>query len=182
MFYHAELHAVEIIESLNKITHFIGVDFNSLYPSAFSSVENVNNPYTDHKMYMPGRMTSSMTVHNENQLNRALKIINSKNTLFIALIKGYIPEECRNKCINFLPIIRNINVEKTEDIIGEYMYNYMSKHNYKLDDSEKKLTQTFCTYPISEYEFKQKNFIKNIHHQHKYNFIHGQIHNLDQYQ
>ena len=173
--------SINIINTANKITHFIGVDFNSLYPSSFASVENKNNPYTDHKMYMPGKMTSSMTIHNENQLKRALKIINSKNTLFIALIKGYIPEECRNKCINFLPIIRNINVEKSEDIIGEYMYNYMSNHNYKLDNSEKKLTQTFCTYPISEYEFKQKNFIKNIHHQHKYNYIHGQIHNLDQY-
>ena len=35
------------------ITHVCGVDFNSLYPSSYSSEPNKNNPYTNHIMYMP---------------------------------------------------------------------------------------------------------------------------------
>ena len=166
---------VKIIDTGNKITHFTSVDFNSLYPSCYSSEFNINNPYTNHKMYMPGRLTSSMTVVEPAQLRRAMYIIKSKTELFSALIKGHIPEENRNKCINFLPIIRNINVEKDSEIIGEYMYEYMSKHNYNTTNSERKLTQTFCTYPISEFEFKKQYHYQLMECQNpgKYKWIHG---------
>ena len=82
------------------MTHFCGVDFNSLYPSAFSSKNNLNNPYTNHKMLMPGRIDKILTDKND-----CLKIINSRDTLFLATIKGHINEKYINDFINFSPNI-----------------------------------------------------------------------------
>jgi hypothetical protein len=45
---------VNIIDTNNIITQIIGIDFNSLYPSSYSSLLHPFNPYTDGTMYMPG--------------------------------------------------------------------------------------------------------------------------------
>jgi hypothetical protein len=45
---------INIIETKNKITHIIGIDFNSLYPSSYFSIHHPFNPYTDSIMYVPG--------------------------------------------------------------------------------------------------------------------------------
>jgi hypothetical protein len=45
---------VHIIDTNNIITHIIGIDFNSLYPSSYSSLPHPFNPYTNGIIYMPG--------------------------------------------------------------------------------------------------------------------------------
>ena len=50
--YNSNNKQVEIIDTKNKITHFSSIDFNSLYPSSYSSQYNELIPYTNHKMYM----------------------------------------------------------------------------------------------------------------------------------
>ena len=156
--YHEESNSVEIIDTKNIISHFIGIDFNSLYPSVFSGQSHDEIKYTNGKMYMPGRVTSYMEVKNELQLKRALSIIHSKDRfnengeLFIADVKGYIPKERLNECINFLPIIRNIDVLTNEGAIGKYMYDYMIKNNYDIEKVQRKLTQTYCTNPIQRWD------------------------------
>jgi hypothetical protein len=47
---------INIIDTKNKITHIIRIDFSSLYPSSYSSIPHPFNPYTDGIMYMPGRL------------------------------------------------------------------------------------------------------------------------------
>ena len=167
LFYHSELHAVEIIQTLNKISHFIGVDFNSLYPSAFSGVYHDANPYTGGKMYMPGKVTSFMENTAEHpwteaQKKRVYSIIHNKDRkskdpakiekieLFVAEVAGYIPPENLNKCINFLPIFRNVDVPLREEVIGNFMCDYMDKNeigrsNDKSYDVRRTLTQLFST-------------------------------------
>jgi hypothetical protein len=44
---------LHIIDTHNIITHIIGIDFNSLYPSSYSSIPHPFNPYTDGIIYMP---------------------------------------------------------------------------------------------------------------------------------
>jgi hypothetical protein len=56
---------VHIIDTNNIITHIIGIDFNSLYPSSYSSLPHPFNPYTDGIMYMPGPLKSKITDQNE---------------------------------------------------------------------------------------------------------------------
>jgi hypothetical protein len=41
-------------DSENIMTHVIGTDFNSLYPSAYGSIRTPWNPYDNGVMYMPG--------------------------------------------------------------------------------------------------------------------------------
>ena len=137
---------VEIIDTNNKITHFSSIDFNSLYPSSYSSQYNELIPYTNHKMCMPGKLINKIKVETEKQFKYCLDIINKKQDLFVAVIKGQIPEDNLNKCINYLPLFRNVKVENKPEIIGDYMYEYMKKINYiNIDKSEIKLTQTFTT-------------------------------------
>ena len=129
-----------------KMTHVCGTDFNSLYPSSFSSQYNENIPYTGHKMYMAGKLNKVIEVNKDN-FNRVYEMIhsdnrfNEKGQLFIATVKGHIPEKYWNEFINFPPIIRNYEVETTENNIGSYMYNYMKENGFKTDSKERKLTQ-----------------------------------------
>ncbi|WP_458455092.1 hypothetical protein [Methanobrevibacter sp.] len=143
LFYHEDTHSVEVIETMNKITHFIGVDFNSLYSSSFSGVYHVFIPYTGGKMYMPGKVTSFTSNMTPNQKKRAMAIIKNPKRkskdqadidsieLFVAEVKGYIPPSNLNKCINFLPIFRNMDVPLSPEVIGEYMTDYMETNNIK---------------------------------------------------
>ena len=110
--------------------HFFGVDFNSLYLSVFSSTPHKFITYTDGKMYMPGRLTGVIKVIRDDGVDdearkKALSIIDAKKSLFVAEIKGHIHKEYINDCINFLPILRIINIKTDEQTIGSFMYNYM---------------------------------------------------------
>jgi hypothetical protein len=74
---------LEIDHTNNIITHCMGVDANSLYPSCFSSSINPNIPYTEGQMYMLGRLLQSFKCDTEKQKAYALNIINEKKELFI---------------------------------------------------------------------------------------------------
>ena len=156
-----ETTAVSINDTKNVITHFSSIDFNSLYPSCFSGEYHPCCKYTNGRMYMPGYLVSSMECKTEAQKKRAIAIINNKNRfndkaeLFIAEVKGTIPKRRINECINFLPIIRNLNVDVCERVLGSYMCDYMEKNNYgdmlTSSNKPKKLTQTYSTDPILKY-------------------------------
>lgn len=129
------------------MTHVCGTDFNSLYPSSFSSVENPNIPYTGGRLYMPGRLLKYYEVIPGLNDNEAYDLIMSddrfttKGQLFIAEIKGHIDEDYINEFINFPPIFRNIDIKTDEQTIGSYMYNYMKSNELSVDNKERKLTQ-----------------------------------------
>ena len=103
------------------MTHYMGVDFNSLYPSAFSSTQHEFIPYTGGRMHLPGQITNIYKCDREKVKKIALDIINQKTTLFIAVVRGHIPKEHINKFINFLPIFRNIEITTDEKTIGPFM-------------------------------------------------------------
>ena len=111
---------------------------------------------------MPGKVTSFMENLTEAQKKRAYAIIHNKNRkstdpekideieLFVAEVSGYIPPEKINKCINFLPIFRNVDVPLREEVIGKFMCDYMDKNeigrtNTKGFDVRRTLTQLFST-------------------------------------
>ena len=113
------------------MTHVCGTDFNSLYPSSFSSKTNPNIPYTGGRMYMSGKITQVINCTaalarasgESDNFQELLSMIlnnrfNEKGKLFIATVKGRIPEEYYNDFINFAPIIRNYEVETSEENIG----------------------------------------------------------------
>jgi hypothetical protein len=107
-------------------------------------------PYSDNRFLMPGGITSLMTSTNDEpltnkQMKRAKDIIynpnrttNDVDELFIAEVKGYIPEEYVNDYLDFPPIIRAVEIKNSADVIGDYMsnlfneYNPNSKKEYKL--------------------------------------------------
>ena len=77
------------------MTHVYGTEFNSLFPSSFSSQYNENIPYTGHKMYMPGKLLGVIKVDRNDkcELEKAKSILNSSiGQKFIATIKGHIPK------------------------------------------------------------------------------------------
>jgi hypothetical protein len=80
--------ALDIVDTNNPITHCIGIDFNSLYPSVFSGVKHEFNPYTDGYMYMPGDVKFRTTDH-----KIAKKIVDERKELFIVSVKGH----CKDK-------------------------------------------------------------------------------------
>ena len=57
----------------NIMTHVLGVDFNSLYPSSYSSNENVNNPYTGGKMFMPGRVLAHVITDTNDKKTKSFR-------------------------------------------------------------------------------------------------------------
>jgi hypothetical protein len=130
---------VKIIETFNVITHVLGIDFNSLYPSMFAGIIHEFNPYTDHTIYMPG-----YTKYRTKDKELMRKIINAKKELFIVSLKGHCSDI--DKVINFPPIIRNVEFQTSKDIIGETMYDYMKKHNMPVDRKVRKLTQLTDTH------------------------------------
>jgi hypothetical protein len=137
---------LEIDHTNNIITHCMGVDANSLYPSWFSSSINPNIPYTVGQMYMPGRLLQSFNCNTEKQKAYALNIINEKKDLFITEVKLISSNEVKNKFVNFPPIMRNISITNSKDMIGEVMYNYMKDNGMKVDGKSVKLTQLLDTH------------------------------------
>jgi hypothetical protein len=82
----------------NLVTHITGVDFNALYPSAYSSIPNKMIGYTGNlKEYIKHKQ-------------RMLDIINEKKELFVVTLKGAIREVRWNEFINYALIIRNIEI------------------------------------------------------------------------
>jgi hypothetical protein len=151
----------------NTMTHITGCDWSSLYPSAFSGNTHPFIPYTGHKLYMPGyqlKLYSKETpegdralwAHNKQEM---LKIINNPDRTeceheptidrlpwFVAVVKGHIPEEYINDYINFPPIIKKLDIETSENVIGKFMYDHIVKNNLPHDKSEHKLTQLLSTH------------------------------------
>ena len=129
----------------NIMTNFVGVDFNSLYPSVFSSSAHPFIKYTGGKMYMPGKIKKFLICDDEKKKAYAREVIAKQDTLFVAEILGEIPKEYINEFINFLPIFRNIEITTDEDTLGSFMYNYMKENNLPIDKKERKLTQLAST-------------------------------------
>jgi len=133
----------------NIVSHVAGVDFNSLYPSCYSSAfhEFIRRMgYDEGRFYMPGRVLEE--IHDD---KRALEIIRrgkDYENLYVVEVEGYIPEYMLNKAANFPPIIRNYTVEFIPERIGQFMYNNMVSNGTIKDGqkkSEKKLTNLSST-------------------------------------
>jgi len=67
--------------------------------------------------------------------------------LFIVKPKSFIPSHKIKKCVNFAPIIRNFEIELTEEVVGPYMFNLLQQNDVKTGPgvTERKLTQGFST-------------------------------------
>jgi hypothetical protein len=107
----------------NVVIQITGVDFNALYPSAYSSILNLMIEYTGNKMLILCNFKEYIT-----DKQRILGIINEKKELFVITLKGGIPEERWNEFINYAQIIRNIEIG-----------------NSKSKKRQKKLTQLMTT-------------------------------------
>jgi hypothetical protein len=105
------------------------VDFNSLYPSAYSSYKTNKIAYTDGRLLMPGGV-KLYTIDK----NRIAQIIQSREELFIVSVKGRIPEEWYNKFLEFPPIFRNLMVGKQKKLtqLLSTMGQFMTFNNYYL--------------------------------------------------
>jgi hypothetical protein len=134
------IEGLEIDHTNNIITHCMGVDDNSLYPSCFSSSIKPNIPYTGGQMYMPGRLLQFFKCDIEKQKTYALNIINEKKDLFITEVKISCPKDKKNQFVNFPPIMRNIEVTNTKNMFGEAIYNYMKENGMKVYERSIKLT------------------------------------------
>jgi hypothetical protein len=69
------------------VTQIAGLDFNALYPSAYSSIHNVMIDYTGNKILIPDNFKEYIK-----NKQRILDIINEKKELFVVTLKGGIPE------------------------------------------------------------------------------------------
>ncbi|KAA6396400.1 MAG: hypothetical protein EZS28_008079 [Streblomastix strix] len=151
---------VHVQTSNNVISHVVGVDFNSLYPSVMSSEPHKFIKYTGGKMYMPGSVIKRLTVqpapsgpakgsvddnYENSDKDKIMDIISGRDQLFIAEIKGHIDEKYINDFINFPPILRNYTFTTNEDTIGPYMYNHMKANGIKTDQKQRKLTNLLST-------------------------------------
>jgi hypothetical protein len=132
---------VHIIDTNNIITHIIGIDFNSLYPSSYSSLPHPFNSYTDGIMYIPGPL--KRVIKNEEE---AMKIIKERKEIFSVDVKGHIDPNFLNEVVRFPPIFMNVDIITNKETIGESMCEYMTLNGMKVDKKERKLTQLTDTY------------------------------------
>ena len=132
------------------MTHALGFDFNSIYPSSFSSNQHKFIPYTDNKLLMAGKITNSFFTENKQLKDLAMDLINNGRDqteyVFIASVKGHIPEDRINDCVNFPPIMRNLEIKTDKETIGAYMYNYLKSCDLTTDKKERKLTNLLSTH------------------------------------
>ncbi|KAA6368664.1 MAG: hypothetical protein EZS28_035809, partial [Streblomastix strix] len=148
---------VTVLTTDHRITHVVGVDFNSLYPSVMSSEPHKFIKYTRSsgtaggKLYMCGSQTGKIMGDTDHSKQTILRIINSKKRfkedgqLFIAEVKGHIDENYINDFINFPPILRNYEFTTDERSIGSYMYKHMKDNTIKTDQKQRKLTNLTST-------------------------------------
>jgi hypothetical protein len=80
-------HGIISRDTENIMTHVCGVDFNYLYPSAYSSIKTNKIDYNDGGLLMPGGL-KLYTIDK----NRIASTIQSREELFIARVKGNNPE------------------------------------------------------------------------------------------
>jgi hypothetical protein len=111
---------VNIIDTKNIITHIIGIDFNSLYQSSYSSKPHPFNPYTDGIIYTLGRV--KQVIKNEEE---ARKIIEERKEIFSVDVKGHIDPKFLNEVVRFPPIFMNVDIKTNKENIGETMFEYM---------------------------------------------------------
>ena len=64
--YNDESNKVISYDTDNVMSHDVGVDFNLLYPSSFSSTFHEFNPYHGGIMYMPGSLIARYECYNDN--------------------------------------------------------------------------------------------------------------------
>ncbi|KAA6372925.1 MAG: hypothetical protein EZS28_031548 [Streblomastix strix] len=151
LWYDKDNKKVTVLTTEHRITHVVGVDFNSLYPSVMSSEQHKFIRYTNGKMYMCGSQTGKILGDNDHSKQTIQRIINSKKRftadgqLFIAEVKGHIDQNYINDYINFPPILRNYEFTTDERTIGSYMYNHMKNNNVKTDQKQRKLTNLTST-------------------------------------
>ncbi len=162
--YNISDHLVYDEDTEHIVTHCLGLDFNSLYPSLFAAIEHdfvkllgtkfgdsVDSSSTrgngeDSKMWMPGRILKTIECNTPELKQQARTIIDNRNSLFIAVVKGHIPENRIPDCINYPPIFRNIDISIDEETIGEYMFKYFTDTKQKTGHKERKLTQLMSTH------------------------------------
>ena len=134
-------------------SHVVGIDFNSLYPSSFSSIKHDFNKYHGNIMYMPGSFIQRIEVKDKISRQRCMEIIMSKSRfnsnpkyVFKAEVKLQLPKYKINYFINFPAVFRNIVIKNDRSVIGSYMYDYMKMNDLSsIDKEERKLTQLLDT-------------------------------------
>jgi hypothetical protein len=109
---------VHIIDTNNIITHIIGIDFNNLYLSYYSSLPHPFNLYTNGIMFIPG--TLKKVIKNEEEARR---IIKERKEIFSVNVKGHI---YLNEVVRFPPIFMNVDITTNKELIGESMYEHMT--------------------------------------------------------
>jgi hypothetical protein len=124
---------VNTIDTNNIITHIIGIDFISLYPSSYSSKHHPFNPYTDGIMNMPGPLKK--VIKNKEE---ARKIIEERKEIFSVDVKGHIDPKFLNEVVRFHPIFMNVDIKTNKENIGETMFEYMKNTNMPTDRKRKK--------------------------------------------
>jgi hypothetical protein len=141
---------IDNIDTDHIMTHVTGIDFNSLYPSAFSGNAHPFNKYTGGKMYMPGRATWYQLCESKEQKQRAMSVIKAQREMFVVKLKGHIDSNYLNDYINFPPIFRKIGITTSEDTIGSETYSHMKQNGIPVDKVEHKLTMLLSTYAIDQ--------------------------------
>ena len=129
-FWNPEKKCYEDRDTENIVTHVCGIDFNSLYPSCYSSAPHdfiKMMGYKEGKFFMPGSVMGE--IEDKEKIMRIIKCGKNTKYLYVVSVKGYIPEDKLNKAANFPPIIRSIEIETSAETIGEYTYNLMVKNN-----------------------------------------------------
>ncbi|KAA6317038.1 MAG: hypothetical protein EZS28_055162, partial [Streblomastix strix] len=102
LWYDKDNKKVTVLTTDHRITHVVGVDFNSLYPSVMSSEPHQFIKYTGGKMYMCGSQTGKIMGNDEHSKQTIQRIINNKKRftsdgqLFIAEVKGHIDQNYIN--------------------------------------------------------------------------------------
>ena len=132
----------------NIVSKIIGLDFNSLYPSVFSSKQHEFNRYHGGIMYMPGSLICRYTDKNKcmNIITSTSRFANKPNYVFKAEVKLKCPKNKINYFINFPPIFRHITIKNDEQTLGKYMYEYMNKNScITIDKDSDILTQLIDT-------------------------------------
>jgi hypothetical protein len=74
-------------DTTNIMTHVCGVDFNSLYPSAYSSIKSNKIPYAGGRLLMLGDFKEYIL-----DKQKMKNIIKMRQELFIVKVKGSIPK------------------------------------------------------------------------------------------
>jgi hypothetical protein len=93
----------------NIMSHVIGYDGISLYPSSRASIQNDNIEFTGGVMLMPGNHKEYIT-----NKSKILQIIQEQKELFAVSIKAHLPKHLWNDYINDPPFWIPVEVEKGE--------------------------------------------------------------------